>query len=64
MLMITPPILATYERDTVCEGDKIISEIKKHTDIYLAIESKDEQLAKQMMENHFYKLSKYIEERN
>lgn len=61
MLLITPPILATYERDTVCEGDKAVSEIEKHEEIYLAIKSKDLKLAKKMMEDHFFKLSKYIE---
>jgi GntR family transcriptional repressor for pyruvate dehydrogenase complex len=61
MLLITPPILITYDRDTVCEGDKVISEIKKHQNIYLAIESKDVQLATKMMHEHFFKLSKHIE---
>lgn len=60
MLLITPPILITYERDTVCEGDKVISEIKKHEDIYLAIASKDTELATKMMNDHFFKLSKHI----
>ncbi|MBT8316887.1 MAG: FadR family transcriptional regulator [Lutibacter sp.] len=61
MLLITPPILATYEKDIVCEGDKVISEIKKHENIYLAIEAEDIELAKKMMEDHFYKLIKYID---
>jgi GntR family transcriptional repressor for pyruvate dehydrogenase complex len=61
MLLITPPILATYDKDTVCEGDKAISEIRKHEDIYTAIKTQDVELAKKMMEDHFYKLSKYIE---
>lgn len=61
MLLITPPILATYDKDIVCEGDKAISEIKKHENIYLAIEAKDQELAKKMMETHFYKLIKYLE---
>ena len=60
MLLITPSILATYEKDTVCEGDKAVSEIEKHEKIYLAIENKDVTAAKKMMENHFYKLSKHI----
>ncbi|QXP65657.1 FadR/GntR family transcriptional regulator [Polaribacter sp. AHE13PA] len=60
MLLITPPILATYDRKTVCEGDKLISEIKKHEDIYLAIESQDLELATDMMKQHFNKLSKHI----
>jgi GntR family transcriptional repressor for pyruvate dehydrogenase complex len=61
MLLITPPILITYERDTVCEGDKVISEIKKHEAIYLAIKSQDAEFATKMMHEHFYKLSKHIE---
>ena len=60
MLLITPPILATYDRKTVCEGDKLISEIKKHEDIYLAIESQDTKLATNMMKQHFNKLSTHI----
>ena len=63
MLLLIPPMLKTYERDTVCEGDQVISEIKKHEDIYLAIESKDSELATKMMKEHFFKLSKYIENR-
>jgi GntR family transcriptional repressor for pyruvate dehydrogenase complex len=64
MLLLIPPILATYERDTVCEGDSVISELKKHEDIYLAIKSSDSQLATKMMHQHFFKLSKHIEGRN
>lgn len=61
MLLITTPILASYDKDKVCEGDKVLSEIKKHENVYLAIEAKDEELAKKMMEVHFTKLSNYIE---
>ncbi|MDP5106282.1 MAG: FCD domain-containing protein, partial [Polaribacter sp.] len=64
MLLITPPILITYDRDTVCEGDKVISEIKKHEDIYDAIASQDAELATKMMNDHFFKLSKHIEHIN
>jgi len=60
MLLIIPPILTTYERETVCEGDQVSSEIKKHEDIYLAIESKDPELATIMMNDHFFKLSSHI----
>ncbi|MGH1383738.1 FadR/GntR family transcriptional regulator [Kordia sp.] len=60
MLLITPPILAAYDSDTVCEGDQVLSEIKKHENIYVAIKSKDSALAQKMMEDHFYKLSKHI----
>ncbi|WP_111707966.1 FadR/GntR family transcriptional regulator [Lutibacter citreus] len=64
MLLLTPPILAAYDRDTVCEGDKVISEIKKHENIYLAIKSKDSKLATKMMSDHFFKLSKHIENKD
>ncbi|MCH3882281.1 MULTISPECIES: FadR/GntR family transcriptional regulator [Tenacibaculum] len=61
MLLLTPPILSTYERETVCEGDTIITEIKKHEDIYNAIVIQESQLAVDMMKKHFYKLTKHIE---
>ncbi|QOD60943.1 FadR family transcriptional regulator [Polaribacter haliotis] len=64
MLLITPPILVNYKRDEVCEGDGISSEIKKHEDIYFAIASKDPELGVKMMNDHFFKLSKHIENRN
>jgi len=60
MLLLIPPILKTYERDIVCEGDLVSSEIKKHEDIFLAIESKDPELATKTMNNHFFKLSNHI----
>ena len=60
MLLITPPILANYDKESVCKGDKAISEIKKHENIYLAIENKDAELSKKMMEDHFFKLSKHL----
>lgn len=60
MLLITPSILNTYDRDSVCEGDKVISEIKKHENILLAIEQQNEEVASKMMEDHFFKLSKHI----
>lgn len=63
MLLLTPPILSTYERDTVCEGDEVVSEIKKHEEIYVAIKNKDVVLANEMMKAHFFKLSKYIKDR-
>ncbi|UXX77755.1 FCD domain-containing protein [Reichenbachiella carrageenanivorans] len=62
MLLLTPPILSTYERDTVCEGDQVITEIKKHEDVYKAIASSDPTLATKMMNVHFIKLSKYLED--
>lgn len=62
MLMLTPPILATYERETVCEGDEAASEIKKHEDVYLAIASQDVEQATEMMNKHFHKLTLYLEQ--
>ncbi len=56
MLLIIPPILATYEWETVCEGDKISFEIKKHEDIYLAIKSRDAKLAEKAMKAHFFRV--------
>ena len=60
MLLIIPPILATFERDKVCEDDGVDSEIKKHENIYFAIEAKDPELATKMMQEHFFALSKFI----
>lgn len=60
MLLIIPPILATYDKDTVCKGDRAVSEVQKHENIYLAIEAKDIELAEKMMSDHFFKLTKYI----
>lgn len=64
MLLLIPPILAMYERDTVCKGDKVASEIKKHEEVYLAIEAKNAELATKMMNQHFLKLSQYLVENN
>jgi len=61
MLLITPSILVTYDRATVCKGDDAIGQIQKHENIYKAIESKDSKKAVKMMEAHFYKLFKHIE---
>ncbi|AIM59831.1 GntR family transcriptional regulator [Cellulophaga lytica] len=60
MLLLIPPILKTYERATVCEGDQVSSEIKKHEAIFLAITSKDPELATVKMNDHFFKLSSHI----
>jgi GntR family transcriptional repressor for pyruvate dehydrogenase complex len=60
MLLLMPPMLKTYDRDTVCEGDKVSSEIKKHENIFLAIKSKDADLATKAMTEHFFKLSNHI----
>ncbi|MEP3389950.1 MAG: FCD domain-containing protein [Reichenbachiella sp.] len=64
MLLLTPPILSTYERETVCEGDEAKSEIKKHEDVYLAIKSGDSEQATEMMKKHFFKLSEYLKSRD
>lgn len=63
MLLLIPPILSSYERDDVCEGDEVQAEIKKHEDVYLAIQSQDSARATEMMNKHFYKLSQYLERR-
>jgi len=60
MLLITPPILANYDRNAVCQGDDIKSEIEKHRNIYNAIEQQNESAAIQAIGNHFKTLSKYI----
>lgn len=60
MLLITPPILLTYDSATVCEGDKIAAEIKKHEEVYLAIQSMDPEAAQARMEEHFIKLAGFI----
>ena len=62
MLLITPSILATYERDTVCKGDVSVQEIVKHENVFKAIENQDVDLARETMKAHFYKLSNYINE--
>lgn len=61
MLLLIPPILKSYERDEVCDGDQVSSEIKKHEDVYLAIASQNADLAVKMMNEHFFKLKKHIE---
>lgn len=60
MLLITPPILAAYEKDKVCKGDRAVTEVKKHEKVYLAIENQNTELATKMMEDHFYKLKEHI----
>ncbi|WBU90314.1 FadR/GntR family transcriptional regulator [Cellulophaga omnivescoria] len=64
MLLLIPPILKTYERDTVCEGDQVSTEIKKHEDILQAIEANDPELATKKMNDHFFKLSMHIKNIN
>lgn len=61
MLLLIPPILESYDRDAVCKGDRAVSEIRKHEDIYKAIQLKDVELAREMMKTHFFKLSQYVE---
>ncbi len=60
MLLITPPILASYEKDTVCEGDLVASEIEKHERIYQAIAHKNTLAAQVAMNTHFEKLSQHL----
>ncbi|WP_420583179.1 FadR/GntR family transcriptional regulator [Reichenbachiella sp.] len=61
MLLLIPPILSSYERDEVCEGDEAHAEIKKHEDVFLAIQASNASLATEMMHKHFFKLSQYLE---
>ncbi|MCW1953490.1 MAG: FCD domain-containing protein [Flavobacteriia bacterium] len=60
MLLITPPILASYEKDTVCEGDLVASEIEKHERIFQAIAHKNTLVAQTAMNTHFEKLSQHL----
>lgn len=60
MLLLIPPILKSYERDAVCEGDQVNSEIKKHEDVFLAIKSRDSDHAIKMMNEHFVKLKQHL----
>lgn len=62
MLLITPPILADYENDMLCERkEDAIIEIENHEEIYEAIASNNVELAKEKMLSHFHKLIGYIE---
>lgn len=62
MLLITPPILADYENDMLCERkEDAIIEIENHEEIYEAIASNNVELAKKKMLSHFHKLIGYIE---
>ncbi|MDA8595650.1 FCD domain-containing protein [Flavobacteriaceae bacterium] len=60
MLLITPPILANYDRKLVCNGDDIASEIQKHRNIYQAIKNQNEKAALSAINTHFITLTKYI----
>ncbi|WP_397447708.1 FadR/GntR family transcriptional regulator [Polaribacter sp. R77954] len=64
MIILMPPILKTYDRETVCKGDLVSSEITKHESIYLAIASKNPELAEKVMKDHFFKLSKHIQSKD
>ncbi|MEO0473209.1 MAG: FadR/GntR family transcriptional regulator [Bacteroidota bacterium] len=58
--LIIPEIIQVYDQARVCEGDEAISEVKKHEDVYRAIEAGDPQLAKEKMEIHFTRLQEYL----
>ncbi len=60
MLLITPEIIGSYDQDRVCEGDEAVSEVKKHEDIYLAIQHRNPHLAKEKMEIHFTRLRAFL----
>ena len=48
---------------TFCEGDEAHAEIKKHEEVFLAIQANNASLATEMMHKHFYKLSQYLEKK-
>lgn len=58
--LITPEIIGIYDRDSICEDDEVLSEIKKHEDIYAAIKAGDPQLAKEKMDIHFITLRRQL----
>ncbi|MEL7532836.1 MAG: FadR/GntR family transcriptional regulator [Bacteroidota bacterium] len=58
--LITPEIIRAYDQAKVCEGDEALSEVKRHEDIYLAIEAANPHLAKEKMDIHFTRLRAYL----
>ncbi|WP_046756675.1 FadR/GntR family transcriptional regulator [Kordia jejudonensis] len=59
MLIITPEIITNFEKYHVCDGDQAQKGIQEHVEIYEAIKSKQPQLAKQKMKEHFKMLYQY-----
>lgn len=59
--LITPEIIGIYDRDRICEGDEVLSEIRKHEEVYEAIKAGDPQLAKEKMDTHFNRLKSYLQ---
>lgn len=58
--LISPEIIRVYDQDKICEGDQALSEVKKHEDVYMAIEAGNPQLAKEKMNIHFTRLWEYL----
>jgi len=59
MLIITPEIIANFEKYSVCDELESSSRISEHENIYQAIENKDPERAKDMMKLHFNDLYQY-----
>ncbi|MDO6596568.1 FadR/GntR family transcriptional regulator [Oceanihabitans sp. 2_MG-2023] len=59
MLIITPEIITNFEKYHVCDKDLAKQGIAEHQEIYNAIKSKNPQLAKQKMKDHFSELYQY-----
>ena len=59
MLIITPEIITNFEKYHVCDAALALRGIEEHRLIYEAIMSKDPQLAKQRMKEHFKVLYQY-----
>jgi len=59
MLIITPEIIANFEKYSVCDELESTSRISEHENIYQAIENKDPERAKDMMKLHFNDLYQY-----
>ncbi|PWG04568.1 FadR/GntR family transcriptional regulator [Polaribacter aquimarinus] len=59
MLIITPEIITNFQKHHVCDSDLAQRGIKDHQAIYDAIKSKNPQLAKQKMKEHFKELYNY-----
>lgn len=59
--LIIPEIIGIYDRDSICEGDEALSEIKKHEDVYMAIKAGDPKLAKEKMDFHFTRLRSHLQ---
>jgi GntR family transcriptional repressor for pyruvate dehydrogenase complex len=59
MLIITPEIITNFNEHHVCDADLAHRGIADHQAIFEAIKTKDPQLAKQKMKEHFRELYTY-----